>query len=75
MGVPPSACVVIEDSPAGVEAAKRAGMRVFGFTGGSHAERGALREALAPLEPEIMFDDMLQLPSLLAGLEARKKAR
>ncbi len=30
IGVPPAHCVVIEDSPAGVEAAKRAGMRVIG---------------------------------------------
>jgi beta-phosphoglucomutase len=28
LGMPPSKCVVIEDAPAGVEAAKRAGMRV-----------------------------------------------
>ena len=41
MGVPPSRCVVIEDSPAGIEAGRRAGMRVIGFTGGGHA-RGAL---------------------------------
>lgn len=40
MGVSPSKCVVIEDSPAGVMAAKRAGMRVIGFTGGSHCDVG-----------------------------------
>lgn len=31
MGVHPAACVVIEDSPAGVEAARRAGMGCIGF--------------------------------------------
>ena len=36
MGVPPAACVVIEDSVAGVEAGVAAGMRVIGFTGGTH---------------------------------------
>ena len=34
--VSPKDCVVIEDSPAGIEAGLHAGMRVVGFTGGSH---------------------------------------
>lgn len=36
MGVEPSRCIVIEDSKAGVTAAKSAGMTCVGFTGGSH---------------------------------------
>ena len=42
MGVRPEDCVVVEDSPAGIDAAKRAGMRVFAFTGGSHAAHAGL---------------------------------
>jgi HAD superfamily hydrolase (TIGR01509 family) len=32
LGMPPTACVAIEDAPAGVEAAKRAGMRCIAVT-------------------------------------------
>jgi HAD superfamily hydrolase (TIGR01509 family) len=36
----PSRCIVIEDSVAGVTAAKSAGMTCVGFTGGSHCVEG-----------------------------------
>ena len=36
-GVEPHACIVVEDSPAGVTAAQAAGMRSIGFIGGAHA--------------------------------------
>ena len=38
LGVPPSDCVVIEDAPAGVEAAKRAGARCIGLAAGRAPE-------------------------------------
>jgi HAD superfamily hydrolase (TIGR01509 family) len=61
MGVAPEHCAVIEDSQYGVRAARAAGMRSFGFSGG-----------LTPAEwlagPDtVIFDDMRKLPQLLAG--------
>ncbi|MEV6397745.1 HAD family hydrolase [Streptomyces sp. NPDC051907] len=60
MGVAPAACVVVEDSQPGVQAARAAGMRAFGYAGGlTRAER---------LEgPDtVVFDDMRKLPGLIA---------
>ena len=39
MGVPPSRCVVLEDSPSGVAAAIAAGMMVIGILAASHIQR------------------------------------
>lgn len=65
MGVDPRGCTVIEDSPAGIEAARRAGMRAFAFAGGSHARSQQHRDALAEREPDLLFSDMTRLPELL----------
>ena len=71
MGVRPEDCVVVEDSPAGIDAARRAGMRVFAFTGGSHAGHAALAAKLEKLQPDMMFSDMRLLPDLVAGIGGR----
>jgi beta-phosphoglucomutase-like phosphatase (HAD superfamily) len=36
-GTAPSACIVVEDSTAGIAAARAAGMTPIGFVGGAHA--------------------------------------
>ena len=64
MKASPETCTVIEDSEAGVRAAIAAGMRVLGFTGGSHCGSGhsaRLRGAGAAT----VFDDMRNLPALI----------
>lgn len=65
MGVAARDCVVVEDSPAGIEAAKAAGIRVIGFVGGSHAGPAGLRQAVANLAPSAIIADMAELPALL----------
>jgi HAD superfamily hydrolase (TIGR01509 family) len=59
MGVPPAACAVVEDSRFGVEAARAAGMRAFGYAGGltpAHLLAGS---------GTVVFTDMRKLPRLL----------
>lgn len=75
MNAQPGDCAVIEDSPAGIEAAKAAGMQVLAFTGGTHSRGGRLEAALASLKPDRIFDDMLELPDLLSNLHTRKGLR
>ncbi len=65
MGVTPENCIVIEDSPAGIEAAQRAGMTVFAFTGGSHAAVPGYRERIDALSPDLIFDAMPDLLHLV----------
>jgi HAD superfamily hydrolase (TIGR01509 family) len=59
MGKAPGDCVVIEDSELGVQAARAAGMAVFGFAARTPAERLA--------GADVVFKDMSELPGLLLG--------
>jgi HAD superfamily hydrolase (TIGR01509 family) len=59
MGHTPDACVVVEDAPAGVQAARAAGMRVLAYAGS--ADPALLDGA------DAVFGAMAELPALVLG--------
>lgn len=60
LGADPERCVVIEDSLAGIAAARAAGMRALGYAGEDNDLADALRDAGAEV-----FREMARLPGLL----------
>lgn len=67
LGVSSLACLVVEDSVAGVSAASAAGMTVLGFAGGTHAGHAGLAhvDALMQAGARQVFDDMRALPAFV----------
>ena len=61
MGAEPAACIVVEDTPPGVQAGVAAGMTVFGYC--AHTPEHKLKTAGAHLT----FDDLRRLPELVSG--------
>ncbi|HEX7149413.1 MAG TPA: HAD family hydrolase [Actinomycetota bacterium] len=60
MGADPARCAVVEDTRWGVLAARAAGMRAFGYAGGLTPPEHLEGEAT------VVFEDMRELPRLLA---------
>ncbi|ODT84103.1 MAG: hypothetical protein ABS76_00945 [Pelagibacterium sp. SCN 64-44] len=65
MNVPPSRCLVVEDSLFGLKAGRAAGMRVAAYLGASHQ----VEELVAPVRaarPDFIVETMAELPGLVA---------
>jgi HAD superfamily hydrolase (TIGR01509 family) len=67
MGVAPKHCLVIEDSVAGVTAARAAGMSVLGFTGASHCLPGH-GEKLGAAGAQVVFGSMAEVAGRLRAM-------
>jgi HAD superfamily hydrolase (TIGR01509 family) len=68
-GVEPARCLVIEDSVHGVHAARAAGMRVIGFTGGSHTYP-THADRLTDAGAETVVNRMVELPQMVEALKS-----
>lgn len=72
MGARPSETLVIEDSVAGVQAARAAGMPAIGFIGGGHAD-GRLGERLAAAGAACVIAHMRDLPGAVEALQSTRR--
>lgn len=67
MGVAPDACLVVEDSVPGVQAAHAAGIRVLGFTGGGHWAHDRTGADLVAAGAARVFDDFTRFAELVTA--------
>ncbi len=67
MNVSPADCIVVEDSPVGIQAAVAAGMKAIGFAGGSHATP-KLPAVLSAAGARAVITDLRALKSAVVDL-------
>lgn len=67
MGYKPEECIVIEDSLAGIQAGKAAGMLTLGYIGGVHRDKDFTPQMLEAGADHV-FEDMRELPELIKKL-------
>jgi HAD superfamily hydrolase (TIGR01509 family) len=66
MGFEPAECLVVEDAPAGVQAARAAGMRVYAYAG--------LTDPAVLAGADTVFRSMAELPALVLGARGARPA-
>lgn len=66
--VEPQACLVIEDHPLGIQAARSANMQTVGFLGGRHANNEKYRQWLASAKPDYLCNNVNELVGLIKSL-------
>jgi HAD superfamily hydrolase (TIGR01509 family) len=71
MGAEPKHCIVIEDSPLGIEAGLSAGMRTIGFAGASHAT-DELAKRLTAAGAYKVIRAMCDLPPCVEAVKVRE---
>jgi HAD superfamily hydrolase (TIGR01509 family) len=68
MGVPANCTLVIEDSPAGIQAAKRAGMLSIGLIAGAHAQHPSYKQKLIEAGADWIVDSYQEVMRLVKQL-------